>query len=101
MYKKKTCEGDSLVYKVGNDNIRAERKYHAMHTGSLVELFICDLFCIDNMVCCKAATSCSKDFCTLIASFAAAINPFLERVERSGAILAATFALLRLADSLA
>ena len=27
--------------------------------------------------------------------------PFLERVERSGAILAATFALLRLADSLA
>ena len=41
------------------------------------------------MVCCKAATSHSKDICTLIASFAAAINPFLERVERSGAILAA------------
>ena len=39
--------------------------------------------------------------CTLIASFAAAINPFLERVERSGAILAATLALLGLADSLA
>ena len=45
------------------------------------------------MVCCKAATSHSKDFCTLTASFAVAINPFLERVERSGAILAATFAL--------
>ena len=41
------------------------------------------------------------DLCTLNASFAAAINPFLERVERSGAILAVTFALLGLADSLA
>ena len=45
------------------------------------------------MVCCKAATSCSKDLCTLIAPFAAAINPFLERVERSGAILAANEAM--------
>ena len=71
---------------MGDDNIRAEWKYHAMDTGSLVELFIFDSFRIDNMVCCKAATSRSKDFCTLIASFAAAINPFLERVERSGAI---------------
>ena len=53
------------------------------------------------MICCKAATSHSKDVCTLIAPFAAAINPFLERVERSGAILAATFALLGLADGLA
>ena len=53
------------------------------------------------MVCYKATTSCSKDLGTLNASFAAAINPFLERVERSGAILAATFALLGLADSLA
>ena len=32
--------------------------------------------------------------CTLNASFAAAINPILERVERSGDILAATFATL-------
>ena len=33
-------------------------------------------------------------------SFAAAINPFLERVVRSGAILAPTSARLGLADSL-
>ena len=85
---------------MGNDNIRAEWKYHAMHKGSLVELLICDLFRIDNIVCCKAATSHSKDFCTLIASFAAAINQFLERVERSGAILAPTSARLGLAESL-
>ena len=50
------------------------------------------------VVACRATTSRSKDFCTLIASFAAAINPFLERVERSGAILAATLALLGLSS---
>ena len=40
----------------------------------IAELLICDWFCIDNMGYCKAATSRSKDLCTLIASFAAAIN---------------------------
>ena len=41
MYKKES-EGDLQVYQVGDDNIRAEQKYHAMDTGSLVELFIFD-----------------------------------------------------------
>ena len=31
-----------LLAEVGDDNIRAEWKYHAMDTGSLVELFIFD-----------------------------------------------------------
>ena len=40
------------------------------------------------MVCCKAANSCSKDLCIHNASFAAAINPFLERVEYNGTVYA-------------